>query len=203
MISFTCWKEQIPGAGEDAFPCVTEDSETVFLGVWDGLGGAGSRKIHWNGDLVSEARVAAEIASAFFGLFSPTELQKMPVASIVSELQTKLRSVLLNASGIKSKLLKRLPTTFAGIWLSKHYTDWQEATIRWAGDSRVYSLHPRFGLRQLTVDDVNPLQDAFSLLYSDGLITNCLSADHPFLLHETLLTKNDLIYPLFAISGGV
>ncbi|MCS7072921.1 MAG: hypothetical protein NZ108_00480 [Bacteroidia bacterium] len=187
MISFACWKEQIPDSGEDAKPLLLTDEQTVFLGVWDGLGGAGSRKLYWNHQQVSEARIAAEIARTYFAQQLPSQTIQIPSFVLAKELQVVLRQVPTDTSGIRSKLLRRMPTTFAGLWLSKQISDWQEARICWAGDSRIYSLHPRFGLRQLTKDDVSPEQDAFAQLQFDGLITNCLSADQPFCLHETLL----------------
>ena len=78
---------------------------------------------------------------------------------------------------LRSKMIKTLPTTLAVAWydLSEH-----EYTAVWAGDSRVYCLHPELGLQQATTDDLKTNADAMENLIADALMSNCVSASADF-----------------------
>jgi serine/threonine protein phosphatase PrpC len=85
---------------------------------------------------------------------------------------------------LRSKMIKTLPTTLAVAWydLGGH-----EYRAIWAGDSRVYCLHPEWGLQQATTDDLKTNADAMENLTADALMSNCVSASTDFVLHERRL----------------
>lgn len=99
---------------------------------------------------------------------------------------------------LRSKMIKTLPTTLAVAWydLSEH-----EYTAVWAGDSRVYCLHPELGLQQATTDDLKTNADAMENLIADALMSNCVSASANFVLHERRLQLPPRCVVLAATDG--
>jgi hypothetical protein len=101
---------------------------------------------------------------------------------------------------LRSKMIKTLPTTLAVAWydLSEH-----EYTAIWAGDSRVYCLHPdrHVGLQQVTTDDLKTNADAMENLIADALMSNCVSASTDFVLHERRLQLPPRCVLLAATDG--
>jgi serine/threonine protein phosphatase PrpC len=101
---------------------------------------------------------------------------------------------------LRSKMIKTLPTTLAVAWydLSEH-----EYTAVWAGDSRVYCLHPEpdVGLQQATTDDLKTNADAMENLIADALMSNCVSASADFVLHERRLQLPPRCVLLAATDG--
>jgi serine/threonine protein phosphatase PrpC len=99
---------------------------------------------------------------------------------------------------LRSPMIKTLPTTLAVAWydLSDH-----EYTAVWAGDSRVYCLHPALGLQQVTKDDLKTNADALENLEKDAPMSNCVSASADFVLHERKLQLPPRCVLLAATDG--
>jgi len=76
-----------------------------------------------------------------------------------------------------------------------------EITTLWAGDSRVYLLTPRDGLQQVTTDDLKTGGDALENLVEDSPMSNCLSADADFIIHQRTLPIQPP-FVVFAASDG-
>jgi serine/threonine protein phosphatase PrpC len=73
-----------PGAGEDALPFRRYDVETCFgiLGVCDGLGASGSRKIVVEGELWSGARIAADLVRKTLAQSFSTFIARVAASSV-------------------------------------------------------------------------------------------------------------------------
>lgn len=189
MLFFTISNEKITGKGEDAPPSllIDEYNATGLLCVCDGLGGAGSTpyqigREQYSGAFLA-ARLAMQVTEQVFAENSDNVKQfteRLPVA-LQATFSLKINQLDHNRSKLKSKLIKRLPTTLAGVAFSME----AGATMRentyhldvfGAGDSRVYVLTGA-GLQQISVDDLVVSQDALENLLEDSPISNIINAD--------------------------
>jgi serine/threonine protein phosphatase PrpC len=188
FISITIYSEKIPNKGEDAEPLLKLEKNGVsILGVFDGLGGAGSTIYEENGVTRSGAYLAARIAkNVTLKMFSQANLSfKFLRDELVSTLQQKAVALNHTPSKLKSSLIKRLPTTAAIILLKQSNNSlFIDCLSMWAGDSRGYSLTPDDGLRQITQDDLKSSGDALDNLLNDSPLSNYINADTNFILHH-------------------
>ncbi len=194
MMYFTIWTEKIVGKGEDAPPTLlTGDDDTFILAVYDGLGGAGSRVYtlpNEQGEIweYSGAYLASRLAKAIVEEFYLT-------AELTENFAEELQIVLQNdfneysqqldnqSSKLKSKLIRLLPTTLAGILAEENSEEnLVNAWVFWAGDSRCY-IWQKEGLQQLSEDDLTGKPDALANLEQDATISNCVQAGGEFSLH--------------------
>ena len=191
-ISITIYSEKIPNKGEDAEPLLKLEKNGVsILGVFDGLGGAGSTIYEENGVARSGAYLAARIAKEVT-LKTLTSRQFCNAKDITKNLRDKLaltlkqKAVALNntPSKLKSSLIKRLPTTSAIIFFQQKNNLSLDCLSMWAGDSRGYSLTPTDGLCQITKDDLKSGGDALDNLLNDSPLSNYVNADSEFILHH-------------------
>jgi serine/threonine protein phosphatase PrpC len=181
-----------PGLGEDAEPIWTFLSATKgLIGVFDGLGGAGGETVRLpDGAERTGAWLASRIVREAVGHTYHSLMAELPsTADFAAELKCVIQEMLREQTlrtptgdgRLKSRLIKRLPTTMAISWFDLEKC---EFTVLWAGDSRVYSLTPDIGLLQTTTDDLKSNADALENLTDDSPISNCVNADVEFVLHE-------------------
>jgi serine/threonine protein phosphatase PrpC len=176
------------GRGEDAQPTVlVNKAGDAVIGVYDGLGGAGSRPaiVSENGNY-NQAFVASRLVKQGVEEWfrHSIETGEMPEADelqrrLSNELNAAVADSLPVASGVaKSSLYKDLPTTVALLTSSK-------GTVRahWAGDSRAFLFDPASGLQQLTADHVRN-SDVLDQLRNDSPMSNVVSASKPFRLES-------------------
>jgi hypothetical protein len=198
------------GRGEDAPPLW----RVGLVGAFDGLGGAGGELVKledgteqtgaWLASRVVRRRVAdvhdqnsrqrntprAPNDLDFYGDGFPvpkrhqepdftTEIRQ----AIQEELDSYAQEIRAMGGGsrIKSKLIKILPTTLA---VCTYDLGKDQFTAIWAGDSRVFYLRPETGLLQVTTDDLRTHADALKNLTEDSPMSNCVSAESDFVLHE-------------------
>lgn len=210
--------------GEDAPPLIkdlksstTEDlqeSSSVLLGVFDGMGGAGSKKITIDekGTQKTNAyigsRTARQLIDEFFNnpRSSSDNIEQQLKEFIQNGLKEKSDYLEKNypqpASKLVSSLHKKLPTTMALAWY--HFTDNSNSiqlTTLWAGDSRCYALSPQKGLLQLTMDD-NGIEDALVALRESPQMTNNISASQDFRINRRDYVIN-IPTAIFTASDGV
>jgi len=209
-VSFTVYTEKAPGAGEDAPPLLISAEDAVAVGVFDGMGGAGALAYDHGDQTRSGAWLAsrAVLKTVAMWLRRNTELvvDSKHVIQLASVIQTDLQELheLLGSPGtrVRSKLIRTLPTTLALAIARRQPAANGVINVQaiWAGDSRVYALTPQ-GLHQLTRDDSKSKGDALENLVDDSPMSNCISADRPFELHQYDL---DLAQPflLFAATDG-
>jgi len=114
-------------------------------------------------------------------LNAPTMADEMQRA-IKNALQARLVELRVPPSGLRSRLLRALPSTMAVAVLVRAASEDPTWTCHlfWAGDSRVYAFDPGSGAHQLTIDDLRNGGDAMANLREDSVVSNALSADTEF-----------------------
>lgn len=198
--SFLIDVEQIPGKGEDGPPILLQfEDNSIVVGVADGMGGAGGTVYEIDDTKRSGAYLASHlvtsIAEKYFIHFKEEghSITHPIQAKIAEELKyhfnqgiqqilnkiDKKGNVKLN---IKSKMIKRLPTTLALGYIESDEKEFNVYTF-WAGDSRIYSLDSFHGLHQLTEDNLVNETDAFDNLTNDSKISNCINADSDYTIN--------------------
>ncbi|TAE15001.1 MAG: hypothetical protein EAZ95_09245 [Bacteroidetes bacterium] len=214
MLCFKFWTEKRAHLGEDALPTLEAgDDQTWLLAVYDGLGGAGSTLYtlpHTNKQFSGAylaSRCVKSVAEVYFGLWD-----KEGEDTFAEGLEQALKYSLaqyrkeLNApeSRLKSKLIKTLPTTLAGILIEENIhndsTTSLDVTTFWAGDSRCFFWQAD-GLHQISVDDLNGNPDALANLRLDATITNCAHAEGNFTIRSVAHVVDEPILFLVATDG--
>jgi hypothetical protein len=108
----------------------------------------------------------------------------------------------LNAptSGLRSRLLRALPTTMALMALQRREprTGLWAGHVFWSGDSRIYVFDPESGAHQVTRDDLRDRGDALVNLRQDSVVSNAMSADTDFVVHHHQV---DLTAPFLAVAA--
>jgi hypothetical protein len=219
--------EHRPGLSQAAEPLLVLASPTIGLcGVFDSAGGAGAETVTapagTRGGTWAAARAAREAVHSRTDLLSvgsrawhagfdesrayveqpPSAPRPDLTTELLGAIQRKLAEKTAEGrarnSGDKSPLMKTRPATMAAAWFD---LDAGEVTAAWAGDSRVYMLMPVSGLQQVTTDDLETGADALEDLTQDSPMSNCISADTDFTIHERRINF-DLPAVLFAASDG-
>jgi serine/threonine protein phosphatase PrpC len=101
--------------------------------------------------------------------------------SVQQALKRRLQELSPAPSGLRSRLIRALPTTMALVALQRTQPGgptWA-GHVFWAGDSRVYVFEAR-GASQLSTDDLRDPGDALANLRRDSVVSNALSADTEF-----------------------
>ncbi len=196
-VSFGFNLPKIPGQGEDSDPVVRHGRELGLVAVFDGMGGAGGTTYETPDGPRTGAYLASRVAREVVeqrmvalldpewnldGAAAAQDLQR----SVRSALQERLAELNAPASGLRSRLLRALPTTMAlaGLQRQEPSGDRWTCHVLWAGDSRVYVFEPESGARQLTVDDIRDHGDAMANLREDSVVSNAMSADTAFTVHH-------------------
>jgi len=192
-VSFKFCTAKVAGEGEDADPILRVGPNLGFLGVFDGMGGAGGRVYdtpdgrHTGAYIASRfarnvvERLMLELIKPEWNLDGPAaaaELQRV----LASSLAARLADLKAPETTLRSKLVKALPTTMSLAVLQR--TDPAAGSyachLFWAGDSRAYVAGPEAGLMQLTTDDLRSGGDAMRNLTDDSVMSNAISADTEF-----------------------
>ena len=157
-----------------------------LLAAFDGCGGVGARryqKLNNRTGAYLAAGLYAGCLQRWFDESAPGPPQT-PAGEALSALflqtavQYNAQVLKAEPSAVTGSMVRTLPSTAAIALLYP-----EAATVLWAGNTRAYLLTGG-GLRQLTQDDLAVPCGAFDSLYADSPITNYLSADQPFALHE-------------------
>jgi serine/threonine protein phosphatase PrpC len=191
-VSFGFNLGKIADHGEDSDPILRDGPDLGLLAVFDGMGGAGGTVYETPDGPRSGAYLASRIARdvverRMLDLLVPDWNLKGEAAA--ADLQRSVRDALqdrlseLNApkSGLRSRLLRALPTTMAVLALQRTNRSGSKwiCHVFWAGDSRGYVFEPG-GARQLTSDDLRDPSDAMVNLRHDSVVSNAMSADTDF-----------------------
>ncbi|HET9828802.1 MAG TPA: protein phosphatase 2C domain-containing protein [Nocardioidaceae bacterium] len=191
-VSFGFNLGKIPDHGEDSDPILRDGPDLGLLAVFDGMGGAGGTVYETPDGPRSGAYLASRIArdvveQRMLQLLVPDWNLKGEAAaedlrrSVQQALQDRLHELKAPKSGLRSRLLRALPTTMVVLALqraSSGGSTWL-CHVFWAGDSRGYVFAPD-GARQLTVDDLRDPSDAMTNLRRDSVVSNAMSADTEF-----------------------
>jgi serine/threonine protein phosphatase PrpC len=191
-ISFSFNLGKIPDQGEDSDPILRDGPDLGLVAVFDGMGGAGGTVYETPDGRRTGAYLASRLARdvverRMMDLLEPdwnlngkaaaSDLQR----SVQQALRERLEELNAPPSGLRSRLLRALPTTMALVALQRTQPGgpaWA-CHVLWAGDSRAYVFEP-VGARQLTTDDLRDPGDALANLRRDSVVSNAMSADTEF-----------------------
>jgi hypothetical protein len=209
-LSFGFNLEKVPGHGEDSDPIVRDGRELGLVGVFDGMGGAGGTLYETPDGPRTGAYLASRIArdvaeERMLALLDPE--WNLDGAAAARDLRRSVKGALadtlsaLNAptSGLRSRLLRALPTTMAMMAMQRRdprHGRWA-GHVFWSGDSRVYVLDAA-GAHQLSRDDLRDRGDALVNLRQDSVVSNAMSADTDFVVHHHQV---ELTAPFLAVAA--
>ena len=210
-LSFGFNLAKVPGRGEDSDPIVRDGRELGLVAVFDGMGGAGGTVYETPDGPRTGAYLASRVArdvveERMLALLDPEWNLDGPAAardlrlSVKRALADTLTELNAPASGLRSRLLRALPTTMALMALQRrepHMGRWA-GHVFWSGDSRVYVLDPAAGAHQLTRDDLRDRGDALVNLRQDSVVINAMSADADFVVHHHQV---ELTAPFLAVAA--
>lgn len=178
-----------PQTGEDAQPICgavgnksKEKFDGIYIGVFDGMGGAGSSLVETPKGQQTEAAIAAttirEALLDYLRTHSPQVEEKTMQTYLKNRLDQTKEELGITSPKLRSSMLRTLPTTMAMMWIEQ---DGQTTITHsyWAGDSRNYVMLPD-GLHPLSVDDVRCGGDTLYNLHNDPPLSNVISQSHPF-----------------------
>lgn len=199
-ISFGFNLGKIPDQGEDSDPIVRDGRDLGLVAVFDGMGGAGGTVYQTPDGPRTGAYLASRVArdvveQQMLELLDPDWNLDGPAAAetvartVREALVARLAELKAPPSGLRSKLLRALPTTMALAALQRRDPDggtWF-CHLLWSGDSRVYALEASTGAHQLTVDDIRDRGDAMANLREDSVVSNAMSADTDFEVHHRMV----------------
>jgi hypothetical protein len=196
-VSFAFNLAKIEGQGEDCDPILREGRELGLAAVFDGMGGSGGTVYETADGPRTGAYLASRVARdvvehRMLDLLDPEwDLDGPDTArdlqqTVKSALAGRLAELNAPASGLRSRLLRALPTTMAlaAMQRREHGGDLWDCHLFWAGDSRAYVFEPASGAHQLTVDDIRGSGDAMANLREDSVVSNAMSADTDFVVHH-------------------
>ncbi|MFC5949801.1 PP2C family protein-serine/threonine phosphatase [Pseudonocardia lutea] len=202
---------RIAGAGEDSDPVLRDGRELGLVAVFDGMGGAGGTVYETPDGPRTGAYLASRVArdvveQRLVALLDPDwNLDGAATAadlrrSLRTALQERLAELRAPASGLRSRLLRALPTTIAVAALQRRERDGRQWSCHlfWAGDSRVYAFEPGGGACQLTRDDIRDSGDAMANLREDSVVSNAVSADTDFVVHHR---RTELTAPFLVMAA--
>jgi serine/threonine protein phosphatase PrpC len=191
-VSFGFNLGKVPDHGEDSDPILRDGPDLGLIAVFDGMGGAGGTVYETPDGPRSGAYLASRIArdvveQRMLQLLVPDWNLKGGAAaddlrrSVQDALQERLAELKAPKSGLRSRLLRALPTTMAVIALQRAHRSGSRwlCHVFWAGDSRAYVFEPD-GARQLMTDDLREPSDAMTNLRRDSVVSNAMSADTEF-----------------------
>ena len=194
--------EKRSGEGEDSYyySCTKRQ---VVLAVFDGCGGSGARRYDrfqfHTGAYMASRTVAGAVRDWAETLRSGSGSGQAGNAKTlkrgVQEYLEICRREGCSAGRLSGSLLKSFPTTMAMVVSN----DGQEYSCYWAGDSRCYLLDGQ-GLRQLTRDDTGDA-DAMENLLNSGRMTNVISAEKDFVIHQKKISVSKPCI-VFAATDG-
>jgi hypothetical protein len=210
-LSFGFNLAKVPGQGEDSDPIVRDGRELGLVAVFDGMGGAGGTVYETPDGPRTGAYLASRVArdvveERMLALLDPEWNLDGPAAardlrrSVKRALAGTLAGLNAPTSGLRSRLLRALPTTMALMALQRREPRkgrWA-GHVFWSGDSRVYVLDPATGAHQLTRDDLRDPGDALVNLRQDSVVSNAMSADIDFVVHHHQV---ELTAPFLAVAA--
>lgn len=210
-LSFGFNLAKVPGRGEDSDPIVRDGRELGLVAVFDGMGGAGGTVYETPDGPRTGAYLASRVArdvveERMLALLDPEWNLDGPAAardlrrSVQRALADTLTELNAPASGLRSRLLRALPTTMALMALQRREPregHWA-GHVFWSGDSRVYVFDPATGAHQLSRDDLRDRGDALANLRQDSVVSNAMSADVDFVVHHHQV---ELAAPFLAVAA--
>lgn len=193
--------EMIDEKGEDSYSCKCTDKKG-FIGVFDGCGGIGGKryeKFDFHTGAYLASRAAALATHEWWSQYNTGELAITLLKENISDklqILKKLGESVPGQISLKGSLSSKSFPTTASI-VTYDFRGEPSCTFIWAGDSRGYILD-KDGLCQVTKDDIDSDGDAYSNIEGDARLSNLISADKEYYLHEK---KISLSAPCVLVSS--
>ena len=207
-------QEKKEGRGEDSDPIRFSNNDSILLGVFDGMGGAGGAECEsdfsHDGIHMTKAYVGSRIVKEAVEksvrenpgiLFDPnlevilTDIIKVRYAEEKEKFPPKSKG------GLRRALIKEYPTTIAISCITRTPEEFSIDSF-WAGDSRNY-IWNQDGLFQISVDDLKGNLDPMQNLHEDAPMSNCIQADGPFKInHKKILVNHKDKFIVVSATDG-
>lgn len=197
-------REKLEGLGEDSYSFSFRGGDNGYIAVYDGCGGMGARKYSKANNKTGAriaSRLAAYLTDEFYNArqfkYDGMDHERLKVK--FKEAFNKVKAAVENDGGfmLGGDLFKAIPTTASIIAIKPQAENELLCEFLWAGDSRGYFLDSD-GLCQITKDELQTEEDAFTNLRSDGRMSNVIHADGEFHISERDIT---LKLPIMIISS--
>lgn len=174
------------GKGEDADPLLINNEDSFFVGVFDGMGGSGATEYTTKNGTHTGAYIASREVKLVCENYIRNSADVIDIEELIETIKNRLDDCLnihgIRPSGLRSSIIRTLPTTLAIVSAQKK-EEGNHIISYWCGDSRNYIL-TKSGLQQISVDDLSKPQDPLENLRNDEALSNCISQDKPFTIHE-------------------
>ena len=189
-------REKRIGRGEDSDPILfqSKSGDFVAVGVFDGMGGAGSVECLSDFSEEDNHKTKAYVASRIIRN-AINNLLHSTANNEIRDLRIKLKDAILaryaeekekypskSKISLRSSLIKDYPTTLA-LSTVQIVEDKFLINSYWAGDSRNY-LWTKDGFFQISKDDLKGDLDPLDNLAEDAPMSNCLHADGSFKIQQ-------------------
>ena len=213
-MSFCFMSEKKADNGEDSDPLLLIRNSFAVVGVFDGMGGAGSALHVMGGNEKTGAyfasrRVEQATESFFAELANDKHKNNIQSETIADDLKTRIKAAFHTLkeecppkvkSGLKSAMIKEFPTTLSVVLFQRK--DHENSVVSlWAGDSRNYLLTSN-GLFQISKDDLEAKEDPFENLSSDSPLSNQICADRDFVINKLLVNIKEDRFVVFSATDG-
>lgn len=207
-------QEKKEGRGEDSDPIRFSNNDSILLGVFDGMGGAGGAECEsdfsHDGIHMTKAYVGSRIVKEAI----EKSVRENPGILFDSNLEVILSNIIRvryaeekekfppkSKGGLRSALIKEYPTTLAISCITRTHEKFSIDSF-WAGDSRNY-IWNQDGLFQISVDDVKGNLDPMQNLHEDAPMSNCIQADGPFKInHKNILINHKDRFVVISATDG-
>lgn len=207
-------QEKKEGRGEDSEPILFSNEDSIILGVFDGMGGAGGAEcisdfshdgIHMTKAYVGSRIVKEAIEKSISE--NPGILSKSDSDSILTNIikvryaEEKEKFPPKSKGGLRSAIIKEYPTTLAISCITRTPEHFSIDSF-WAGDSRNY-IWNKSGLFQISIDDLKGNLDPMQNLHDDAPMSNCIQADAEFIInHKNIRLDNKERFIVISATDG-
>lgn len=213
-MSFCFMSEKKDDNGEDSDPLLIVRDSIAVVGVFDGMGGAGSAMhvmdgIEKTGAYFASRRAKQATESFFIQLASEKNKSIIQSETIADDLKALIKSAFNTLrkdcppkvkSGLKSAMIKEFPTTLSVVFLQRT-KNVNSVVSLWAGDSRNYLLTSK-GLFQISIDDLEAKGDPYENLSSDSPLSNQICADRDFVINKLIVNIKEDRFVVFSATDG-
>ena len=201
-------REKMEHLGEDAYTFSFRNGNNGYIAVYDGCGGMGARK-YSKANNKTGARIASKLAAYLTDQFYNDQQFKFDGLDYgrlkikFKESFNKVKEAIDNDGGLMlgGDLFKAIPTTVSIVGIQIDTDGKLHCEFLWAGDSRGYFLD-NDGLCQITKDDLQTEEDAFTNLRSDGRMSNVVYADGDFYINERDVVLDQPVMIISSTDGA-
>ncbi len=212
LLKTRAMQEKKIGRGEDSDPILLDIDNAVVIGVFDGMGGAGSSECSSDfGEDKTNAYVGSRIVRDVIEAHIKNNIESVSSPGLVEIIRSVIKERYAEEKekyppkikgNLRSSLIKEYPTTMAILTLRDN-EDKYLIDSYWAGDSRNY-IWGKDGLFQVTHDDLKGNVDPLQNIYEDAPLSNCIHADGSFEIHHQSICcfkKSDKFLLISATDG--